>query len=448
MKKFIFKLGLTILLCAPLTAQMVSEEQAVLWSTSEIDWTTNTFRSTVNLETEKAGIKMPSGKTSAITKVETELPFLIKDPLLSLHVNSSQQLADLVLSDTITLEQLTDIIDEGKKSPGVFSKGTSTFKTIHSISTLSISSLMIKHKTPYKNPKPIEQVPSRTYTGIIIDARGSLDVQGEFIKDKAEPCFFPQIWDEEMNLIYERNMGDPATEISSGPVQFHWSDDESNYKSRIGSDPLRIHARKIYGEFRTDPVISRADALKILTVPANVELLRQGKVVVLMDKENLIYPVSAPLKDEAYYAAYNDIKNYLFELLPEADVSQTEIGWSINYDLKFVADSPKLLDSELSKIQTLADAIKRINSDNSYTILVEGHTADVNKPQGQMNLSVERTKTIVDELVKCGVDKNIFTRRGFGGTMPVATNATPEGRAQNRRVIITARPKATYIQRR
>lgn len=448
MKKFIFKLGLGILLCTPLFAQMVNEEQAVLWSTSEIDWTTNTFKSTVNLETEKAGIKMPSGKTSAITKVETELPFLIKDPLLSLHVNSYQQLSDLVLNDTITLEQLTDIIDEGKKSPGVFSKGTATFKTIHSISTLSISSLMIKHKTPYKNPKPIEQVPSRVYSGIIIDARGSLDVQGEFIKDKAEPCFFPQIWDEEMNLIYERNMGDPSVEISKGPVQFHWSDDESNYKSRIGSDPLRIHARKIYGEFRTDPVISRADALKILTVPQNVELLRQGKVVVLMDKENLIYPVSTPLKDEAYYAAYNDLKNYLFELLPDADVGDGDKGMTIDYDLKFVADSPKLLDSEMYKIENLANAIKKINTDNSYTILVEGHTADVNKPEGQMQLSIQRTQTIVDELVKMGLDKSMFSRRGYGGTMPISTNATAEGRAQNRRVIITARPKATYIQRR
>ena len=98
-------------------------------------------------------------------------------------------------------------------------------------------------------------------------------------------------------------------------------------------------------------------------------------------------------------------------------------------------------------MQKLAESLKKLNSSNSYTILVEGHTADVNKPEGQMRLSIERTQTIIDELVKNGLDRSIFSYRGYGGTQPVASNDTPEGRAQNRRVIITARPKATYIQR-
>ena len=117
------------------------------------------------------------------------------------------------------------------------------------------------------------------------------------------------------------------------------------------------------------------------------------------------------------------------------------------YDLKFVADSPKLLDGEVQKVKKLAESLKKLNSDNAYTILIEGHTADVNKPQGQMKLSIERTQTIIDELVKNGLDRSIFSYRGYGGTQPVASNETAEGRAQNRRVIITARPKATYIQR-
>ena len=102
---------------------------------------------------------------------------------------------------------------------------------------------------------------------------------------------------------------------------------------------------------------------------------------------------------------------------------------------------------DIEEVKKLAESLLKLNSSNSYTILVEGHTADVNKPEGQMKLSIERTQTIIDELVKNGLDRSIFSYRGYGGTQPVASNDTPEGRAQNRRVIITARPKATYIQR-
>ena len=64
-----------------------------------------------------------------------------------------------------------------------------------------------------------------------------------------------------------------------------------------------------------------------------------------------------------------------------------------------------------------------------------------------MNLSVARAETIVNELIKNGINRSLLSYKGYGGTQPIASNATPEGRAQNRRVVITARPKATYIQR-
>ena len=403
-----------------------AERKPIISSSSTIDWSKSNFVSDVNLDTERAKINMPSGKRAAINFVETKLPELIKEPLLSLYVNSTQQLGDLVLANDITLEHLTKIIDEGKKSPGIFTEGSLVLKTTHTINLREISSLMIKHHFPYENAKPIENIASRTYTGIIIDARGNLDVHGEFMTDSVYPCFFPQIWDENMNLIYERNMGNPESEFKNGMIHYDWRDDESAYHSRIGSDPLHIKARKVYGHLRTDPVISREDALKILSVPENIKLLQERSVIFL----NLVIKRYFPEYEEAPII---NIKEDFIQLL---------------YDLKFVADSARLLDSELPKMANLARLLKDVNKDDAFTILVEGHTADVNKPVGQMNLSIARTQTIISELVKNGLPRSIFSYKGYGGTQPVASNATPEGRALNRRVIITARPKATYIQRK
>ncbi|MBQ8012919.1 MAG: OmpA family protein [Treponema sp.] len=442
------KVQFLLILCISLTFRLyASERKTVISSSSLIDWSKSSFVSDVRLDTERAGISMPSGKRAALNFVETKLPDLIKDPLLSLYVNSSQQLGDLILANDITLEQLTKIIDEGKKTPGIFTDGSLTLMTSHTIDLKQISSLMIKHRFPYKNAKPIDTVASRVYTGIIIDARGELDVHGEFMSDSVYPCFFPQIWDEQMNLIYERNMGNPESESKNGMIQYDWRDDESVYKSRIGSDPLRIKARKVYGHLRTDPVISREDALRILSLPENIKLLQEGKVVVLIDKKNLTYSVETKRAHEEYYAPFLDIKNYFPDNEEAPIILQRENELQLLYDLKFVADSAQLLPSELPRVKNLAEALKKINRDDSYTILIEGHTADVNKPVGQMNLSIARTQTIINELVKNGLERSIFSYKGYGGTQPIASNATPEGRAMNRRVIITARPKATYIQR-
>ncbi len=444
-KSIISSLILTAILAGNVSA---AEKKPIISSSSVIDWSKSNFVSEVNLDTERAKISMPSGKRAAINFVETKLPDLIKDPLLSLYVNSSQQIGDLLLANNITLEQLTKIIDEGKKSPGIFTDGSLTLKTTHTINLHEISSLMIKHHFPYENAKPIENVSSRVYTGIIIDARGELDVHGEFMTDSVYPCFFPQIWDENMNLIYERNMGNPESEFKNGMLHYDWRDDESAYHSRIGSDPLHIKARKVYGHLRTDPVISRDDALKILSVPENLKLLQEGKVVVLLDKENLTYSIKTDDKVHEYYAPVVDIKKYFQEYDEAPIINIKEDFIQLLYDLKFVADSAQLLESELPKMANLARLLKDVNKDDAFTILVEGHTADVNKPVGQMNLSIARTQTIISELVKNGLPRSIFSYKGYGGTKPVASNATPEGRALNRRVIITARPKATYIQRK
>ena len=91
--------------------------------------------------------------------------------------------------------------------------------------------------------------------------------------------------------------------------------------------------------------------------------------------------------------------------------------------------------------------LEEIIQNDEFTILVEGHTADLGKPVGQMNLSIERTRTVMNALIQEGIPEKLFTYKGYGATKPIADNKTEEGRAQNRRVDITARPKATYIQR-
>lgn len=433
---------------AVLSSANAQIDNSTLSSRSKVDWTTRKFISSITLDTEKAGISLPNGRNSAESLIKIKTPALLKDPVLSLYVDSANYLGDMIVEDTITLEQVTNIVEEAKQTPPLFSEDGKTADTTNTIDMKNIGKLLVRHKYPYTPEEPIDIVSSRAYSGIIIDARGALPVHGEYISSEIFPAFFPTIWDEEMNIVYEKNIAEKDIVSEEGLVHYDWQDNFSLYKDRIGGDPLYIRAYKVYGRNRTDPIIRRKDALKIITVEENRKLLSQGKIVVLLDKKNLVYDVKLPEKTPEYYASYKQIKKYMYEnKVPDINVEDSLTGILFSVDLKFIPDSPELLPAEAPRIRKIAEMLEEIIKDNEFSILVEGHCADIGKPLGQMNLSIERTRTVMKALVNEGIPERIFTYKGYGATRPIASNATEAGRAQNRRVDITARPKATYIQR-
>jgi OOP family OmpA-OmpF porin len=91
-----------------------------------------------------------------------------------------------------------------------------------------------------------------------------------------------------------------------------------------------------------------------------------------------------------------------------------------------------------AKLQGLAVEQRRIS--------VTGHTDSVGSDAYNLKLSQRRAQTVREFMVEQGVDPSIIEARGLGESQPVASNATPEGRQQNRRVEIEftalVRPKS------
>ena len=70
----------------------------------------------------------------------------------------------------------------------------------------------------------------------------------------------------------------------------------------------------------------------------------------------------------------------------------------------------------------------------SLHLQVEGHTDSVGADEYNQQLSQKRAGAVRDYLVQQGILADSIESRGFGKTEPVASNETPEGRQQNRRV--------------
>ncbi len=102
-------------------------------------------------------------------------------------------------------------------------------------------------------------------------------------------------------------------------------------------------------------------------------------------------------------------------------------------DLRFVADSEELLESETWRLDTIAEALAALPG---RRFLVEGHSASVGKASGELELSKRRAARVAEELVARGIDPRLVMYRGLGSSIPLFPNDREEGRAANRRVEI------------
>jgi outer membrane protein OmpA-like peptidoglycan-associated protein len=67
-------------------------------------------------------------------------------------------------------------------------------------------------------------------------------------------------------------------------------------------------------------------------------------------------------------------------------------------------------------------------------IEINGHTDNIGSDQYNLNLSEKRANSVTDYLVENGIANQRLVAKGYGETMPKATNETEEGRQVNRRV--------------
>ena len=84
--------------------------------------------------------------------------------------------------------------------------------------------------------------------------------------------------------------------------------------------------------------------------------------------------------------------------------------------------------------KNINDAREQLN--RATYIEIVGHTDDVGDNDYNQELSEQRAQAVGRYLVKAGVDSSKIVAMGAGERLPVASNATEEGRADNRRVEI------------
>lgn len=106
-------------------------------------------------------------------------------------------------------------------------------------------------------------------------------------------------------------------------------------------------------------------------------------------------------------------------------------------DLLFAVDSAALRPDLRADLGSVAQSLIRYPNSR---IEVVGHTDNTGSAAYNYDLSQRRANAVAGVLNQNGVPFGRMTTIGRGFDQPIASNATPQGRAQNRRVEIIIRP--------
>lgn len=108
-----------------------------------------------------------------------------------------------------------------------------------------------------------------------------------------------------------------------------------------------------------------------------------------------------------------------------------EVGCWVCKGLEFDFDK---WDIKVQYYPILDEAIGCMNQHPNISVEIQGHTDSVGTPEYNISLSEKRANEVMQYFIGKGISSDRLTAIGYGLTKPIADNATPEGRAMNRRV--------------
>lgn len=122
----------------------------------------------------------------------------------------------------------------------------------------------------------------------------------------------------------------------------------------------------------------------------------------------------------------------------EYHLTKTE---EISIDIKFATDKADITEQYAGEVERVAKFLKKYASVNAE---IAGHTDATASHAHNAKLSQRRADAVKAMLVsRYGIDASRITAVGYAETKPIASNKTPEGRAQNRRVVAVMKAETT-----
>ena len=113
-------------------------------------------------------------------------------------------------------------------------------------------------------------------------------------------------------------------------------------------------------------------------------------------------------------------------------VTKIEQGAKVALNNVFFETAKATLQTE--SFPELNRVVELMNKQKAMIVEIDGHTDSDGTDEANQKLSQDRAESVRTYLISKGIPENRVVAKGFGESRPIATNDTPEGKQQNRRV--------------
>lgn len=222
---------------------------------------------------------------------------------------------------------------------------------------------------------------------------------------------------------------------SEAPITFNWSSetpilkDADSVIQALSEDIQEGQVIQITGRYFQDEEnstdyqdlgLARASRVKSMldeiVEPQKIRILSEGREGAAEGHKTAFESVTFDIIDiDANKAEVLDLGDKIVILFPYQSIEK---------------EPNTVIDEYLDK---LAEELKA----NGTKVVITGHADNVGSPRKNKAIGLRRAKNIRDFLLKKGVSRKAIVTKSKGDKEPVATNDSPAGRHQNRRVEIT-----------
>ncbi len=239
-----------------------------------------------------------------------------------------------------------------------------------------------------------------------------------------------------LNLGYTMNFTDDA--LLYGPKGGSHTSKKDRFANVYGGLEFTLGSRDKENLTFTNPVATLYDELKDPSLRNEVEALKQRVSTLEGTVDQLGKDSDGDGVSDKFDKCPNTPAGTVVDgsgcpiKFPEPVVQKEATQNAYYAPIQFEFDSSVLKTESYSTLDKLAKELRDANS----SVTLDGYASAEGTEEYNLNLSKDRANAVKQYLVNAGVAASRINANGYGEANPIASNATEEGRVQNRRVEI------------